>query len=73
MGNRWNYKPEGANWGLFGADDEVGRLNLITDDIRLKAAAEIRTGRAFCLSLPLDLPGGTALNPNRKPPRRHVA
>ncbi|BCH19178.1 cyclase family protein [Mesorhizobium sp. L-2-11] len=73
MGNRWNNKPEGANWGLFGADDEVGRLNLITDDIRLKAAAEIRTGRAFCLSLPLDLPGGTALNPNRKPPRRHVA
>jgi kynurenine formamidase len=33
------------------------------------AAAEVREGRAFCLSLPLDLPGGNTLNPRRHPPR----
>jgi kynurenine formamidase len=33
------------------------------------AAAEVREGRAFCLSLPLDLPGGNILNPRRHPPR----
>jgi hypothetical protein len=73
MSTRWTNKPEGANWGVFGDDDEVGRINLITDERRRAAAAEIKTGRIFCLSLPLDLPGGTDLNPNRRPPERHVA
>jgi kynurenine formamidase len=41
---------------------------LLTPDAVLRGAAEIRTGQAFCLSLPLDLPGGMVLNPNRKPP-----
>ncbi|MYN13928.1 cyclase family protein [Pusillimonas sp. TS35] len=73
MLERWKVRPENSNWGDFGPDDEIGRLNLITPDKRVKAAREIRTGEAFCLSLPLDLPGGTDLNPNRKPPVRHVA
>jgi hypothetical protein len=30
--------------------------------------AEVREGRTFCLSLPLDYPGGNALNPRRHPP-----
>ena len=29
---------------------------------------EARTGRNFCLSMPLDLPGGNAINPSRLPP-----
>jgi kynurenine formamidase len=33
-----------------------------------KGVAEVREGRTFCLSLPLDRPGGTVLNPNRYPP-----
>lgn len=73
MSARWTRRPEGSNWGDFGADDQLGRINLITRERRLAAAAEIREDRCFCLSLPLDLPGGTALNPNRKPPVRHVA
>ncbi|UCI31829.1 cyclase family protein [Mesorhizobium sp. B4-1-4] len=73
MSERWKNKPEGANWGVFGDDDELGRVNLLTDERRLRAATEIKTGKTFCLSLPLDLPGGTALNPNRKPPERHLA
>ncbi len=33
-----------------------------------QGAAEVREGLAFCLSLPLDLPGGNVLNPRRHPP-----
>jgi len=73
MNPRWKKRPPGSNWGEFGADDELGRLNLLTAERRVQAAREVRTGEAFCLSLPLDLPGGTALNPNRLPPKRHVA
>ena len=31
--------------------------------------AEVRDGRSFCLSLPLDLPGGNSVNPKRHPPK----
>ena len=31
--------------------------------------AEVREGRTFCLSLPLDVPGGRALNARRMPPQ----
>ena len=27
---RWRRRPEGSNWGDFGPDDELGRLNLLT-------------------------------------------
>ena len=65
---RWKKRPEGSTWGDWGEDDQRGRMNLITRD-RVKAAvAEVRDGRSFCLSLPLDLPGGNAVNPKRHPP-----
>ena len=41
------------NWGRWGADDEIGTLNLITDDVRRRAAACVRTGRVFALGLAL--------------------
>ncbi|MFC8825141.1 cyclase family protein [Streptomyces sp. NPDC057137] len=41
------------NWGRWGADDELGTLNLITDDVRAKAAAEVRTGRWVSLAQPI--------------------
>lgn len=53
---RWVNRPEGSNWGDFGLEDQLGTLNYIGDEQRLSAAKEIREGRAFCLSLPLDLP-----------------
>ena len=65
---RWKHRPPGSNWGDFGADDELGRLNLITRDKLRQGLAEAVEGIAFCLSLPLDYPGGTALNPRRGPP-----
>ncbi len=68
MAKRWTVRPEGSTWGDWGEDDQLGRLNLLTPERTLRAAAEIRTGRTFCLSLPLDYPGGNVLNPRRKPP-----
>ncbi|MFG2714815.1 cyclase family protein [Streptomyces goshikiensis] len=41
------------NWGRWGAADEMGTLNLITDEVVRAAAAEIRTGRRIPLALPL--------------------
>lgn len=66
---RWKNRPEGSTWGDFGADDQRGRLNLITPEKVLQGVAEVKAGRSFCLSLPLDYPGGNALNPLRYPPR----
>lgn len=42
------------NWGRWGADDEAGALNLITEEVRRGAAAAVRHGRA--VSCALDLP-----------------
>ncbi|HYA67413.1 MAG TPA: cyclase family protein [Acidimicrobiales bacterium] len=41
------------NWGRWGPDDQVGTVNLITDDVRRKAAACVRTGKVFPLGLAL--------------------
>lgn len=65
---RWKRRPPGSNWGDFGPDDQLGRLNLLTPEKVLQGIAEVREGRSFALSLPLDYPGGNALNPNRHPP-----
>lgn len=65
---RWSVRPAGSNWGDFGPDDQLGRLNLITPERRKKAAAEVREGIAFCLSLPLDCPN-VQLNPRRFAPK----
>ena len=66
---RWTRRPEHSTWGDFGADDELGRLNLLTREKVLQGIAEVREGRTFCLSLPLDYPGGAVLNPRRNPPK----
>jgi hypothetical protein len=71
MSKRWKNRPDKSNWGDFGADDQVGRMNLITSEVRRAAADEIKDGRAFCLSLPLDYPGGNELFPLRKAPTFH--
>ncbi|MDP3520265.1 MAG: cyclase family protein [Hydrogenophaga sp.] len=70
MTRRWKQSPPGAHWGEFGDDDQRGRMNLVTPAKVLEGIAEVRTGRTFCLSLPLDVPGGTTLNPRRQPPQR---
>jgi kynurenine formamidase len=66
------HRPQGSNWGDYGASDRRGRLNELTPERVLRAAAEIRTGQRFCLSLPLDYPGGNVLHPSRFPPERRI-
>jgi Putative cyclase len=65
---RWKRRPEGSTWGDFGPDDQLGRLNLLTPEKVKQGIAEAREGLSFCLSLPLDYPGGNVLNPRRHPP-----
>ena len=65
---RWTRRPSGSTWGDFGADDERGRLNLLTPAKVLQGIAEVKVGKTFCLSLPLDYPGGAILSPRRHPP-----
>ncbi len=66
--SRWRKRPEGSTWGDFGENDQLGRLNLLTPEKIRQGVAEVREGIAFCLSLPLDYPGGNVLNPRRFPP-----
>ena len=66
---RWTNRPEGSNWGDFGVDDQIGRMNLVTPARRLAAVREVTEGIAFSLSLPLDYPGGADLVPSRRAPR----
>ena len=65
---RWKHRPEGSTWGDWGDDDQLGRLNLITPKKVIEGIAEVKEGISFCLSLPLDFPGGNVLNPRRLPP-----
>ena len=46
-------------------NDQRGRMNLVTPERRLRAAQAVEEGFCFCLSMPLDLPGGNAVNPKR--------
>lgn len=65
---RWKQRPPGSNWGDFGPNDQIGRMNLLTPQARLRGIREVEHGLVFCLSLPLDYPGGNTLFQHRKEP-----
>lgn len=48
--------PLHSAWGLWGDDDEVGTLNLLTEERVLAAAGLVRTGKVFPLNWELELP-----------------
>jgi hypothetical protein len=48
--------PPGNAWGLYGKDDELGALNLITPQTVQKAAQEIQTGQRVSLDWYLNMP-----------------
>ncbi|MFI5526831.1 cyclase family protein [Streptomyces platensis] len=57
------------NWGRWGADDEIGTLNLITRQVVREAAGSIRSGRRIPLALPLQQDGvQTGVIPGRVNP-----
>ncbi|MET7572325.1 cyclase family protein [Streptomyces sp. NPDC005492] len=68
MTKRWKQRPPGSTWGDWGEDDELGRINLLTPEKVLQGVREVEAGVSFSLSLPLDYPGGSALNQRRYPP-----
>lgn len=68
MTKRWKIRPDNATWGDWGEDDQLGRLNLITAEKVKQGIAEVKEGKTFCLSLPLDYPGGQVINKVRFPP-----
>jgi len=48
--------PPFSAWGLYGDDDQLGALNLLTDENTLSAAkSEIRTGVRLSLDPPIDV------------------
>jgi len=59
------------NWGRWGSDDEIGTLNLITDDVVRRGIAAARTGRRIPLSFPYSAQGPQAAGaPGRFNPLR---
>jgi kynurenine formamidase len=48
--------PPNSAWGLWGAGDQIGTLNLLTDARTLNAINEVRSGRVINLNLPIDEP-----------------
>ncbi|HEX9855609.1 MAG TPA: cyclase family protein [Acidimicrobiia bacterium] len=45
--------PSGSSWGVWGANDQLGTLNLLTDERTRRAAALVTRGAVFPLNLPL--------------------
>lgn len=66
---RWKNRPENSTWGDYGPDDQLGRMNELTAEKVKQGIAEVKEGKTFCLSMPLDYPGGAILNPRRHPPQ----
>jgi kynurenine formamidase len=57
------------NWGRWGAEDEIGTLNLITPEVVRAAVATVRSGRRLSLALPLQQQGvQTGMIPGRVNP-----
>lgn len=48
--------PPFSAWGLYGKDDQLGTLNLLTPEVVVEAAKEIKTGVRVGLALPLNVP-----------------
>ena len=65
--------PHGGRsaWGLFGPDDNLGLVNLMTPERIAAAARLVRRGQLFCLDLPLGSIS-PALAAFRGTPRHHV-
>jgi kynurenine formamidase len=62
-----SYLRERNNWGRWGADDQLGAVNLITPEKRLQATSLVRSGRAVSLSR--EFPKSPA--PNNPSPAHH--
>ncbi|CAO3646623.1 unnamed protein product [Cunninghamella echinulata] len=48
--------PEKVAWGVWGENDNLGTLNIITEDITLNASKLVKTGKVFPLNWKLESP-----------------
>ena len=62
--------PNGSAWGVFGADDQLGCLNLLTPKRVAAAAKLVRKGTVFPLNLRIDRPDPPLYG--RGAPQHHV-
>ncbi|KAJ5733592.1 hypothetical protein N7493_002378 [Penicillium malachiteum] len=56
--------PPGNAWGRFGPNDELGTLNLLTPEVIVEAAKEIKTGVRISLDWLLSMPSFPSFNRN---------
>jgi hypothetical protein len=61
--------PRGSSWGLWGSEDVLGCLNLLTPQTLAEAASEVSEGAVFNLNLELELPDPPLFN---RPAFEHV-
>jgi Putative cyclase len=54
--------PAGSSWGLWGADDRCGCLNLLTPERVVAAAGLVRDGTVFPMNLDMELPDPPLFN-----------
>jgi kynurenine formamidase len=52
-----DYIERSSNWGRWGPDDQVGTVNLITQEKVREAAALVKTGKTISLTMPYDMRG----------------
>src|SRR5947209_4026061 len=57
--------PAGAAWGLWGPEDELGLLNLLTPERVANAARLVQSGKAFAMNWDLELPDPPLFNRQR--------
>lgn len=69
--DRTDGAPPGSAWGVFGADDEVGTINLLDADRVRAGVAEVRLGAVYSLNWDIDQPSPHPYRP--KPERTHLA
>ncbi|MGE0387556.1 MAG: cyclase family protein [Gammaproteobacteria bacterium] len=62
--------PPGSSWGVWGAQDQLGTLNLLNDARTLEAVRLVRRGAVFPLGLPLHEPDPHLVW--RTPPRHRI-
>src|SRR5262245_43342843 len=58
------------NWGRWGADDELGSLNFLTNEEVLRGVRAVKQGKTFMLGVPVARPQGDPLHPIRSQPIR---
>lgn len=63
------YLEATRTWGRWGDEDQVGALNLITPEARVRAAKLVETGKTFSLSRPLKTTAGPG---NPRPVQHHM-